>query len=307
MTTRGVGMPPIKPMFPYFGGKRRAAPLVWSALGQVSRYVEPFFGSGAVLLGNPRPPLSELVNDRCHFVANLWRSLQQDPETVMRLASAPPSEVELKARHRWLYGEGAEQLAAVEWDDLSACVPEIGGLWLWVACVTIKVSSADLGSGHGAGIKAAGVHLDPMRRPPTTAEVCERIARVQVMCGDWARCVRPSRLLVDNNGGGSAGIFLDPPYGDSDSVHYDDGTGNVARDVWQWACDNGDNPRLRIVVAGYDDGREVPEGWVTVERSEHGGYSAGAGTDNANRHRERLGCSPHCVNAEQIDLFEVTA
>ena len=292
-------MPPIKPMFPYFGGKRRAAPLVWSALGQVSRYVEPFFGSGAVLLGNPRPPLSELVNDRCHFVANLWRSLQQDPETVMRLASAPPSEVELKARHRWLYGEGAEQLAAVEWDDLSACVPEIGGLWLWVACAAVESSVDRLHRGnHGRGSKAATwVDFD-------TAAIVRRVSRVQVLCGGWSRCVTDAVLISDGNVSDvPRGIFLDPPYGDSDSVHYDDGTGDVARDVWQWACDNGDNPRLRIVVAGYDDGRDIPDGWVTMERSEKGGYANG--TDNANRRRERLWCSPHCVNAEQGELFEV--
>ena len=36
--------------FPYFGGKRRAAPIVWRALGDPSGYVEPFAGSAAVLL-----------------------------------------------------------------------------------------------------------------------------------------------------------------------------------------------------------------------------------------------------------------
>jgi len=39
--------------FPYFGGKRRAASLVWKALGDPSGYVEPFAGSAAVLLGRP--------------------------------------------------------------------------------------------------------------------------------------------------------------------------------------------------------------------------------------------------------------
>ena len=91
-----------EPIFPYFGGKRRAAAQVWSALGTVDRYIEPFFGSGAVLLGSPTRPKSELVNDLDHHVANLWRSLQVDPNEVWRVASAPPSEVELKARHAWL-------------------------------------------------------------------------------------------------------------------------------------------------------------------------------------------------------------
>ena len=70
----------MKPLHPYFGGKRRAAAEVWAALGNVSRYVEPFLGSGAVLLASPHRPLSELVNDRDHHIANLWRSLQRDPD-----------------------------------------------------------------------------------------------------------------------------------------------------------------------------------------------------------------------------------
>ena len=39
--------------FPYFGGKRRAAPAIWRALGDPSGYVEPFAGSAAVLLARP--------------------------------------------------------------------------------------------------------------------------------------------------------------------------------------------------------------------------------------------------------------
>lgn len=39
--------------FPYFGGKARIADRVWQALGKVDHYLEPFFGSGAVLLRRP--------------------------------------------------------------------------------------------------------------------------------------------------------------------------------------------------------------------------------------------------------------
>jgi len=281
------------PPFPYFGGKRRAAPLVWSALGNVSRYVEPFFGSGAVLLGSPYRPKSELVNDRCDYIANLWRSIQQDPETVERIASAPSSERELKARHRWLFhGEGVERLAAIDWDDLAACDAEVGGLWLWCACVSVKVSCSDLHrSNHGMGVKAwtwAGLR-----------DVVRRVERVQVLRGDWSRCVTEAALRGGRPPAGT-GVFLDPPYGDSASVHYDDGTGDTARGVWDWAVLHGDIPWLRIVVAGYDDGREIPDGWSETVYSGWSGYQS---TDNANRHRERLWCSPHCVHAEQGRLF----
>lgn len=40
----------LKAPFPYFGGKSKVAPLIWERFGVVSNYVEPFFGSGAVLL-----------------------------------------------------------------------------------------------------------------------------------------------------------------------------------------------------------------------------------------------------------------
>lgn len=53
----------MKAPFPWFGGKSRAAHLVWEALGDVANYVEPFAGSLAVLLGRPTPPRIETVND----------------------------------------------------------------------------------------------------------------------------------------------------------------------------------------------------------------------------------------------------
>jgi len=41
----------MKSPFPYFGGKSKAVGLVWPRFGVVRNYVEPFFGSGAMLLG----------------------------------------------------------------------------------------------------------------------------------------------------------------------------------------------------------------------------------------------------------------
>lgn len=43
----------LKAPFPYFGGKRRAAPLIWEALGDPGGYIEPFAGSAAALLARP--------------------------------------------------------------------------------------------------------------------------------------------------------------------------------------------------------------------------------------------------------------
>lgn len=43
----------LRAPFPYFGGKMRVASVVWDRFGDVPNYVEPFFGSGAILLARP--------------------------------------------------------------------------------------------------------------------------------------------------------------------------------------------------------------------------------------------------------------
>lgn len=285
----------LEPIFPYFGGKRRAAEQVWESLGRVDRYIEPFFGSGAVLLGNPYPAKSELINDINHHVANLWRALQHEPEKVWQVASAPSSEIELKARAKWL-----KEWVPYDFSDMGAYDAYAAGVWLWVACVAIKIDCSDLyrsGYGHGQGIKGLGFTLLSYNA------ICERIARLQILCGDWTRCTTISTIMDSrSNKTDITGIFFDPPYGVGNGVSYDDKTGNVAKDVWEWAIENGNNPRLRIVVAGYDDGRELPKGWTVIERTENGGFGL-RNAENKNRHTERLWCSPHCQR-NQPSLFE---
>lgn len=60
----------VKAPFPYFGGKSRVASLIWERFGSVPNYVEPFFGSGAVLLARPYLHGVETVNDADALLAN---------------------------------------------------------------------------------------------------------------------------------------------------------------------------------------------------------------------------------------------
>lgn len=66
-----------KAPFPWFGGKRQAAPVVWALLGDVAHYVEPFCGSLAVLLERPHPCnrtyYSETVNDADGLLVNWFQ------------------------------------------------------------------------------------------------------------------------------------------------------------------------------------------------------------------------------------------
>jgi site-specific DNA-adenine methylase len=136
-----------KAPFPWFGGKSKAAPLVWSLLGDVEHYIEPFAGSLAVLLNRPhpcnRPYHSETVNDLDGFVVNTWRALAQHPDAVAEAASWPVTEADKTARQiallRWRSEVAAERLAG----DPHWCDPVMAGWWLWAVAVQIGAFSGD--------------------------------------------------------------------------------------------------------------------------------------------------------------------
>jgi hypothetical protein len=119
----------LKAPFPWFGGKSRAADLVWSRLGNVANYVEPFAGSLAVLLGRTSEPRIETVNDRDCFLANFWRSLQADPASVAACADWPVNECDLHARHLWLCDQTKFREKMLSDPDFYDA--KIAGWWAW--------------------------------------------------------------------------------------------------------------------------------------------------------------------------------
>ena len=118
--------------FPYFGGKRRWVDDVWQRFGKPNVYVEPFFGSGAILLGNPNPAPKEVVYDLSGHICNVWRAIRSDPEAVTYWANWPPIHQDLTARHAWLTQWGDdnnEKLMA----DPDFCDAKAAGWWVWGA------------------------------------------------------------------------------------------------------------------------------------------------------------------------------
>ncbi len=108
----------LKSPYPWFGGKSAVADEVWQYLGDVRNYVEPFFGSGAVLLSRPADNTRiETINDADGFVANFWRATQFDPEAVAYWADWPVSEIDLYARHGFLINRKERLLWSLEDPD----------------------------------------------------------------------------------------------------------------------------------------------------------------------------------------------
>ena len=123
----------IKAPFPYFGGKSTVAADIWARIGDVPNFVEPFFGTGAVLLGRPHKGKTETVNDACRYVSNFWRSVQHDPEAVAHHLDWPVNEVDLTARHLWLLNQGAAIIAKCDGDP-DFYDAKVAGYWCWGAC-----------------------------------------------------------------------------------------------------------------------------------------------------------------------------
>jgi len=123
--------------FPYFGGKRRAASIVWQALGDPSGYVEPFAGSAAVLLARPefKGRRVETLNDADGWLVNAWRAIQLSPADVAAYAYGPVTEIDYHARLAWLQERRTPDLHAWLEGDPEAHDPKAAAWWLYVlAC-----------------------------------------------------------------------------------------------------------------------------------------------------------------------------
>lgn len=125
--------------FPYFGGKRRAAPLIWQALGDPGGYVEPFAGSAGCLLARPafKGRRVETLNDADGWLVNTWRAIQHSPAEVAAHAAGPVSEVDYHARLAWLQERRTDGLVSWLEGDPEVYDPKAAGWWLYVAACGI--------------------------------------------------------------------------------------------------------------------------------------------------------------------------
>ena len=240
--------------FPWFGGKRKVAPEVWARFGAVKNYVEPFFGSGAVLLQRPEFTGNETINDLDGYVANFWRSVKLSPEATAEHADNPVNENDLHARHVWLVSQRDTLRARLDGDP-EFHDPKIAGWWVWgISCWIGSGFCSGNGPWHvvdgqlvrdedgtnGRGVNRQLVHLGNGRG----------VNRQLVHLGDNGRGVNRKLVHLGNNGQGLVpwftalserlarvrvcsgdwsrvcgpsvtfkhgltGVFLDPPYADT--------------------------------------------------------------------------------------------
>ena len=332
--TRPVShQPDLRAPFPYFGSKRRAAPIIWDALGDVPNLVIGFAGSLSELLARPSLGKVETVNDASGLVANFWRAVQADPDAVAAAADAPVIEVDLHAWHRRLTSE-AKELHERLGADPEYFDARLAGRWAWGASAWLGGGWCDgklwkkrgnhgspsagmgvhraqlphLSGSDGTGVGyGRGVHQCEGRRAGLVAwmrALADRLRFVRVVCGDFERVLSPAVTTSH----GLTGVILDPPYTPAERCRrlYEVEDAKdlpeemlVARRAARWARENGDNQLLRIVLCGLDGEHDMPSSWRCIPWRGHGGYGLQAhGRGRENRERERLWLSPHCIRAD---------
>lgn len=311
--------------FPYFGGKRHVADMVWDLLGDVDAYVEPFAGSAAVLLGRPNPlPKREILNDLDGWITNLWRAVREAPDDVIRNARGPITELDLHARAAWLKERNTPELVSWLEGDPEHFDAKAAGWWLYATIGSIgggtrpgpwvqrdgllqKVVGGQDGitrsiphiSRGRAGLK----HLDE-----TIPSLQERMKNVIITCGDWKRPLSKSLRYYS-----SVGVFLDPPYEsrsrtvDGLSLYASDGH-DVSREVREW-CRTAPSG-WRVVLCGYDNEHDelLDANWRKVDPPK--AVSSGYNVSDLNSRRDRLWASPSCMaerTSQQLDFDALSA
>ena len=297
----------MRQLFPYIGGKYTIAPEINRRFDEIDTRIDAFTGSSSWILASP-PVKHEIVNDLDGYVVNYLRAVKYAPEEVARHLDFPRAELELIAYHHYTRDKFPELVARLGGDP-DYYDPILAARWAYVMAHKYDPSLNKSGGWlvhdgrliyeRGAGRIRGSLNSRPSllarlvkerRVSEYVAALSERLRNVCIFWNDFevvaGKAKQPELGVV--------GILLDPPY--PRHLHnYDYDTDGA--DVWhraaRWAVANGDNPRLRIAVCGYNDADSdalFPSGWARFVWRRSG--------IGKNKDRECVWFSPHCKGGE---------
>lgn len=185
-------MKKMKAVFEYPGSKWSIADWIISFFPEHHSYLEPFFGSGAVLFNKTRSNI-ETVNDLDGNVVNLFEWIKKDPE---RLAH----EIHWTPYSRQVYEDA---FAAVPEDSLEKAVN-------FYICLNMGHGFRTNGEKVGwkndvQGRERAYSAMDWMNAPDKIVQAAERLRGVQIEN-------KPAAELIQRFNYSNVLIYADPPY-----------------------------------------------------------------------------------------------
>ena len=210
---------PLKAPFPYYGNKSNWAKEVWKRFGAPDLYIEPFFGSGAILFANPNPAKREIVYETNGYICNFFRAIQFDYEELAWWADYPTVHQDLTARHKWLVKWGAENGKRLsedpEYYDVKAAGFWVWGISLWIGsgfCMGNTIDGIPMMStspSGGRGVSAqrttlpsdkiplvTGLGINKMRTSLNTESVSDK--RPHISSGQGVSKQKVKNLIYDS-------------------------------------------------------------------------------------------------------------
>lgn len=207
-------------------------------------YVEPYFGSGAVLFSK-EPSDIETVNDLDGEVVNLFRCIQQDSGRLARLVMTTPFSREVYDRQFDLDNSYASRYQRAA-GFLVKCWQGYG----------FRTSGGKVGWKNDVqGRERAYAMWDWYRLPERIIEVAERLRKVQIEC-------RPALEVIRRFDYPDVFMYIDPPYllETRAARQYRHEMANADHEE---LLDTILRSRARIMISGYGSGmyNECLQGW----------------------------------------------
>lgn len=187
--SRGAMQMSIPRILHYPGSKWSMADWIISHMPTHTTYLEPFFGSGAVLFNKARVTL-ETVNDLDGEVSNLFQVIRDDPETLAKAIHWTPYA-------RAEYYKGYE----TEGDQIERARRFLVRCWMARGGKT----SDRTGWRHIIDLNAPHPAKDWQQLPEKILTVTDRLRGVQIEC-------QPAVKLIERYRRPEVLIYADPPY-----------------------------------------------------------------------------------------------
>lgn len=183
----------LRAPFAYPGGKSRSVRAILPELPYTDVYIEPFGGSGAVLLARHSSKL-EVFNDRYSGVVAFYRCLANHKKTDALIERL---DLTVHAREEFVY-------AKANWQKVEDDV-ERAALWYYM----VTYSFASLGRNFGRSITSRSPMSQKLaNRLKLLPLIHERFRNVQVENLDWFDCMKDYDQPT-------AVFYCDPPYVDA--------------------------------------------------------------------------------------------
>lgn len=276
----------MKSAFAYFGGKTGMAPRIAALMPAHRVYIEPYFGSGAVLFAK-EPSRFEIVNDIDHALATFWRVLRTRHDELAYVCALSP--------------HSREEFSAAVLDDQLDDLELARRFWVRVNQSFAKTAGRKTGWSITTA-RSATIPSSIASRLGRFADVAQRLAPVTIEQCDGPSLIQRLGMTTDTV------IYADPPYLASTRVLRSGNGGDYRHDAGradhhERLAEVLNHTPASVILSGYPSPMydSLYAGWNRLDLSVTA-FSSNMATPNRTKRTECLWCNFEPLSG-QIDFI----